>query len=258
MGNPTSLPSLHSNCKMSYLRSSLRCSYKGFQVCSPKEYDKKGGAIALTRWIEKIENVIDNSGCSENQQVKYAASSFVNKASTWWNTQIQARGCEGTIGANHAGYTDRLHELAKLVSHLITPESSRIKRYEARLVPEIRGMLKATRPTTIEDAILRDRYLLTRQSAVHLEIINQAQSLCHLVTLPSCELATSGPTWYEHVAMDLVSQREIGTFTTIFKFHAIKQLAIKRRDEYGFVIRLCLVRVTFKISEATYDQDRSI
>ncbi|GJT38436.1 hypothetical protein Tco_0938301 [Tanacetum coccineum] len=32
------------------------------------------------------------------------------------------------VGANHAGYTDRFHELAKLVPHLVTPESSRIKR----------------------------------------------------------------------------------------------------------------------------------
>ncbi|GJY83572.1 putative reverse transcriptase domain-containing protein [Tanacetum coccineum] len=55
------------------------------------------GAIALTRWIEKMENVIDNSGCAENQKVKYAASSFVNKALTWWNTQVQARGREAAI-----------------------------------------------------------------------------------------------------------------------------------------------------------------
>ncbi|GKB20264.1 putative reverse transcriptase domain-containing protein [Tanacetum coccineum] len=31
------------------------------------------------------------------------------------------------VGANHAAYTDRFHELAKLVPHLVTPESSRIK-----------------------------------------------------------------------------------------------------------------------------------
>ncbi|GJU57593.1 hypothetical protein Tco_1235359 [Tanacetum coccineum] len=48
--------------------------------------------------IKKMENVLDNSGCSENQKVKYAASSFVNKALTWWNTQIQARGREAAIG----------------------------------------------------------------------------------------------------------------------------------------------------------------
>ncbi|GJU65386.1 reverse transcriptase domain-containing protein [Tanacetum coccineum] len=136
------------------------CSFKTFQSCNPKEYDGKGGAIALTRWIEKMENVIDNSGCAENQKVRYATSSLVNKALTWWNTQCQARGrvaamalswndfkalmveefCPSNemeklenefwnhkmVGANHAAYTDRFHELAKLVPHLVTPESSRI------------------------------------------------------------------------------------------------------------------------------------
>ncbi|GKD26611.1 reverse transcriptase domain-containing protein [Tanacetum coccineum] len=131
-------------------------------ACNPKEYDGKGGVIALTRWIKKMENVIDNSRCADNQKVKYAASSFVNKALTWWNTQVQARGREAAIGmswtdfkallveefypsneieklesefwnhkmvgANHAGYTDRFHELAKLVPHLVTLKSSHIKR----------------------------------------------------------------------------------------------------------------------------------
>ncbi|GKB89172.1 putative reverse transcriptase domain-containing protein, partial [Tanacetum coccineum] len=59
------------------------------------------------------------------------------------------------VGANHAAYTDQFHELAKLVPHLVTPESARIKRYVTGLEPEFRGMLKATQPTTIQDAILR-------------------------------------------------------------------------------------------------------
>nr|GEY33599.1 hypothetical protein [Tanacetum cinerariifolium] len=94
------------------------CTYKGFMTCNPKEYDGKGGAIALTRWIKKMENVIDN-------------------------------------GANHAGYTNRFHELDKLVPHPVTPESSRIKRYIGGLAPEIQGMLRATQPTTIQSAILK-------------------------------------------------------------------------------------------------------
>nr|GEW05997.1 zf-CCHC domain-containing protein/DUF4219 domain-containing protein/UBN2 domain-containing protein [Tanacetum cinerariifolium] len=39
---------------------------------------------------------------------------------------------------------------------------------------------------------------------------------------------------------------ETGTFTFIFKCLALKQLAIKRWGKYGFVIRLCLVRVTYE------------
>ncbi|GJU72848.1 hypothetical protein Tco_1264253 [Tanacetum coccineum] len=73
------------------------CTFKAFQSCNPKEYDGKGGAIVLTRWIKKMENVIDNSGCAENQKVRYAASLLVNKALTWWNTQVQARGREAAM-----------------------------------------------------------------------------------------------------------------------------------------------------------------
>ncbi|GJR45740.1 reverse transcriptase domain-containing protein [Tanacetum coccineum] len=59
------------------------------------------------------------------------------------------------VRANHAGYTDRFHELAKLVTHLVTPESKRIGRYINGLPPQIRGMLQATQPTTIQSAILK-------------------------------------------------------------------------------------------------------
>ena len=58
------------------------------------------------------------------------------------------------VGANHVAYTDRFHELAKLVPHLVTPESSRIKRYINGLAPQICGMLLATQTTTIQSAIL--------------------------------------------------------------------------------------------------------
>ncbi|GKF77689.1 hypothetical protein Tco_0230159 [Tanacetum coccineum] len=59
------------------------CSYKEFLACNPKEYDGKGGAVVLTRWIEKIKNVQDMSGCSNDQKVKYTARLFVGKALTW-------------------------------------------------------------------------------------------------------------------------------------------------------------------------------
>ncbi|GJR51053.1 putative reverse transcriptase domain-containing protein [Tanacetum coccineum] len=53
-------------------------SYKEFLACNPKEYDGKGGAVVLTRWIEKMESVHDMSGCSVNQKVKYTTGSFVD------------------------------------------------------------------------------------------------------------------------------------------------------------------------------------
>ncbi|GKE11762.1 putative reverse transcriptase domain-containing protein [Tanacetum coccineum] len=74
------------------------CSYKEFLACNPKEYDGKGGAVVLTRWIEKMESVHDMSGCSIDQKVKYTAGSFVGKALTWWNSQIHTRSREIVVG----------------------------------------------------------------------------------------------------------------------------------------------------------------
>ncbi|GKA29388.1 hypothetical protein Tco_0715633 [Tanacetum coccineum] len=58
------------------------CSYKEFLACNPKEYDGKGGVVVLTRWIEKMENVQDMSGYSNDQKVKYTAG-FMGKALAW-------------------------------------------------------------------------------------------------------------------------------------------------------------------------------
>ncbi|GJS29799.1 reverse transcriptase domain-containing protein [Tanacetum coccineum] len=128
------------------------CTYKEFLACKPRGFDGKSGAMVPTRWIENMESVMDISSCINNQKVRYASSSLINKALTWWNTQIQERGHEAAmgmtweelrallveefcptnemekletefwnhamVGANHAAYTDRFHELAKLVPHL--------------------------------------------------------------------------------------------------------------------------------------------
>ncbi|GKE26337.1 reverse transcriptase domain-containing protein, partial [Tanacetum coccineum] len=141
----------------------------------------------LTRWIEKMESVHDMSGCSIDQKVKYTASSFVGKALTWWNSQIHTLSQEvavsmswndfkfmmiqefcpshemqklesklwnhAMVGAGHAAYTDRFHELARLVPHLVTPESRMIERYVYGLALQIREMVAATEPKTIQKAV---------------------------------------------------------------------------------------------------------
>ncbi|GKC58699.1 putative reverse transcriptase domain-containing protein, partial [Tanacetum coccineum] len=60
------------------------------------------------------------------------AGSFVGKALTWWNSQIHTLSKEvanhAMVGAGHATYTDRFHELVRLVPHLVTPESRMIER----------------------------------------------------------------------------------------------------------------------------------
>ncbi|GKE80471.1 reverse transcriptase domain-containing protein, partial [Tanacetum coccineum] len=122
-------------------------------------------------------------------QVKYTAGSFVGKALTWWNSQIHTRSREAAVrmawedfktlmreefcpineiqkletkfwnhamvGAGHAAYTDRFHELARPVPHLVTPENKRIKRYIYGLAPQIYGMVAVMEPAIIQKAMYK-------------------------------------------------------------------------------------------------------
>ncbi|GKA82411.1 hypothetical protein Tco_0789159 [Tanacetum coccineum] len=132
-----------------------RCSH-GREYMGERGLDGKGGAIALTRLIEKMESVMEISGCINNQKEEFKAllveefcpSNEIEKLETdIWNHAM--------VGANHAAYTNRFFELAKLVPHLVNPELKRIERYIHELAPQIRGMIRATQPTTIQSAILK-------------------------------------------------------------------------------------------------------
>ncbi|GJV37590.1 reverse transcriptase domain-containing protein [Tanacetum coccineum] len=108
----------------------------------PKEYDFKGGAIVYTRWTEKMESVQDMGGCRDNQKVKYTTGSFVGMSWEDFKTLTREEFClsiemqkletelwnYAMVRAGHAAYTNRFHELARLVPHLVTPEDKRIKR----------------------------------------------------------------------------------------------------------------------------------
>ncbi|GJZ46627.1 reverse transcriptase domain-containing protein [Tanacetum coccineum] len=111
------------------------CSYKDFVACKLKEFDGKGGAVAYIRWVEKMEAI---SGCRDNQKrsgsrswhdledfkalmkEEYCPSNEMQKLETeFWNYVM--------VRVGHAAYTDRFHELARLVPHLVTPETKRIE-----------------------------------------------------------------------------------------------------------------------------------
>ncbi|GJZ54577.1 reverse transcriptase domain-containing protein [Tanacetum coccineum] len=135
-------------------------------------------------------NVVNGSVSRErfvDQKVKYTAGSFVGKALTWWNSHIRALSQEvaismswndfkfmmiqefcpshemqkleselwnhSMVGAGHAAYTDRFHELARLVPHLVTRKSRMIERYVYSLAPQICRMVAATEPKTIHKAV---------------------------------------------------------------------------------------------------------
>ncbi|GJR87884.1 putative reverse transcriptase domain-containing protein [Tanacetum coccineum] len=91
---------------------------------------------AMTIRVVLINSVHDMSGCRDSQRVKYTASSFVGKEDFRTLTreefclsnEIQKLKTElwnhAMVEAGHVVYTDRFHELAMLVPHLVTPEAS--------------------------------------------------------------------------------------------------------------------------------------
>nr|GEU35922.1 reverse transcriptase domain-containing protein [Tanacetum cinerariifolium] len=134
-----------------------RCLYKVFLVCKPKEFDGKGSALAYTRWVEKMESVAKGRAAAMGMEwddfktllsEEYHPNNKMQKLENkFWNHIM--------VGAGYAAYIDRFHELAKLVPHLVTPDSIRIDRYIYVLVPKIHGMVRATEPSIIQSAILK-------------------------------------------------------------------------------------------------------
>nr|GEX00738.1 hypothetical protein [Tanacetum cinerariifolium] len=92
------------------------CSYKEFLAFNPKEYDE----FCPSHEMQKLETELRN--------------------------HVMVR-------AGHAAYTDRFHELARLVPHLVTLESRKIERYGYGLAPQILRMVAATEPKTIQKVV---------------------------------------------------------------------------------------------------------
>ncbi|GJY56110.1 putative reverse transcriptase domain-containing protein [Tanacetum coccineum] len=123
----------------------------------------QNGNVVNENVQENVGNVLvngnryvhDMSGCSVDQKVKYTAGSFVEEFCPSYEMQKLETELwnHAMVGASHAAYTDRFHELARLVPHLVTPESKMIKRYMYGLAQQICGMVASTEPKTIQKAV---------------------------------------------------------------------------------------------------------
>nr|GEV93359.1 hypothetical protein [Tanacetum cinerariifolium] len=134
-----------------------------------------------------MEFMQDMSGFSIDKKVKYTVGSFVGKVFTWWNSEICTLSQEVAVSIswndfkfmmikefchshemqkfetkmwNHVMvrasltvYTDRFHELARLVPYLVTPKSRKIVRYVYGLALQIREMVAATEPKSMQKAM---------------------------------------------------------------------------------------------------------
>ncbi|KAF5756964.1 putative retrotransposon gag domain-containing protein [Helianthus annuus] len=178
------------------------CSYKEFWSCKPMEFAGNEGAVAALRWIAKTKAVLKISKCAEEDKIMFASNLFKDSALEWWNTILQSRGSDrvynmewgefknmverkfcppneneqienkflnlSMTGVDSKGYTTLFFEYARIVPNLASPEPVLISRYIWGLISEIRHVVKAARPQTIEEAVelantLTDELVRTRE-----------------------------------------------------------------------------------------------
>nr|KAJ0212037.1 hypothetical protein LSAT_V11C400208970 [Lactuca sativa] len=162
--------------------------------CKPKSSRETRRVINLTRWIEKTESIYQISFCPEDCKLRFAACTFVDAALTWWNNHVNAMGINTTNSMKWEelktmkveeyclreeiqkmeeelwnltmedsainAYTARFNDLAVMCLALETLEYKKIERYIWGLVPQVKGMVIASNPTTI-DSTKRIAYQLT-------------------------------------------------------------------------------------------------
>ncbi|GJW74563.1 hypothetical protein Tco_0133933 [Tanacetum coccineum] len=75
---------------------------------SMMEREERGREAAIGMTWNDFKALLVDESCLSNEMERLE--------NEFWNHKM--------VGANHAAYTDRFHELAKLVPHLVTPEST--------------------------------------------------------------------------------------------------------------------------------------
>nr|GEX94815.1 reverse transcriptase domain-containing protein [Tanacetum cinerariifolium] len=71
-----------------------KCSYKEFMSCQPFNFKCFKGAVGLIYWFEGTELVFTRSNCTKDCKVKFATSTLIKDALSWWNSFAQPIGIE--------------------------------------------------------------------------------------------------------------------------------------------------------------------
>ncbi|GKD66442.1 reverse transcriptase domain-containing protein [Tanacetum coccineum] len=66
------------------------CNYKEFRAVMHENFRGTEGAVGLTRWFEKLESQFGISNVAEGDRVKFASSTLLDGALTWWNVYVRS------------------------------------------------------------------------------------------------------------------------------------------------------------------------
>ncbi|GJS82033.1 reverse transcriptase domain-containing protein [Tanacetum coccineum] len=163
------------------------CTYLGFMKCQPLNFNGTEGVVGLSQWLEKMESVFHISGYAIENQVKFATSTLLGDALTWWNGHVRTVGHDAAYamtwdilkkkltdkycpkggikkleaelwnlkvkGNDDGGYTQRFQELALMCTKFLFDETEKVDKYISGLPDNIHGNVMSARPKTLDDAI---------------------------------------------------------------------------------------------------------
>ncbi|GJZ51922.1 reverse transcriptase domain-containing protein, partial [Tanacetum coccineum] len=183
------------------------CSYTNFMKCQPLNFKGTEGVVGLSQWLEKMESVFHISGCTVDNQVKFATCTLLGAALTWWNGHVRTLGYDavyamtwGTLkkkltdkycrkgeikkleiklwnlkvrGNDVAAYTQRFQELALMCTKFLADETEKVDKYISGLPDNIHGNVISVRPKTLDDAIELANDLMDQKLRTYAERQNE-------------------------------------------------------------------------------------
>ncbi|GKB03325.1 reverse transcriptase domain-containing protein [Tanacetum coccineum] len=163
------------------------CNYKEFRAVMHENFRGTESAVGLTRWFEKLESQFGISNVAEGDRVKFASSTLLDGALTWWNVYVRSvtldtahatpwsdfkamfirkycprnevKQMENELwnlkvkGTNLIAYNQRFQELILLCPKMVPNADRLLERYIEGLPLNIKGNVTSSKPVDLHEAI---------------------------------------------------------------------------------------------------------
>ncbi|GJS28338.1 putative reverse transcriptase domain-containing protein [Tanacetum coccineum] len=156
------------------------CNYKQFRAVMHENFCGTEGAVGLTRWFEKLESQFGISNVAEGDRIKFASSTLLDSALTWWNVYVRSVTLDTALvtpwsdfkamfirkycprnevkqmenelwnlkvkGTNLTAYNQRFQELILLCPEMVPNTDRLLERYIEGLPLNIKGNVTLSKP----------------------------------------------------------------------------------------------------------------
>ncbi|GKA86610.1 reverse transcriptase domain-containing protein [Tanacetum coccineum] len=163
------------------------CNYKEFYAVMHENFRGTEGVVGLTRWFKKLESQFGISNVAEGDRVKFASSTLLDGALTWWNMYVRSvtldtshatpwsdfkamfirkyclrneiKQMENELwnlkvkGTNLTAYNQRFQELILLCPEMVPNADRLLERYIEGLPLNIKGNVTSSKPVDLHEAI---------------------------------------------------------------------------------------------------------